>query len=58
MKAPDREKLRVELGRAIRSGLTDEIALLLAEAGDDGARLLDELEDSGCVLPGTWGCDD
>ncbi len=57
MTPADREKLRLELARAIRSGLTDEVAMLLNEAGDDGAQLLDELEDSGTVLPSCWGTD-
>ena len=59
MTAPDRvEVLKRELSRAIRSGLHAEVQQLLTEAGPDGAQILDDLEDSGCVLPLTWGTDE
>lgn len=44
-------RLRIELSRAIRSGLHAEVQILLHEAGPDGASLLDELQDVGTVLP-------
>jgi hypothetical protein len=55
--APDFETLKRELGRAVRSGLDAEVTLLLDQLGDRAVEALEQLEDSGRVMPQAWGVD-
>lgn len=54
MTAPDRERLRLELARAIRMADDEEVQRILVELGPLGEAELDNLDDHGVSGP-AWG---
>ncbi len=52
----NRESLRLQLEKAVRTGNDVEVGQLLEQLGPMAVEELDRLDDKG-IAPGNWGCE-